>query len=452
MKIHGLSGETEALVKELRGVLDAKTERNSLRTAYYNARRLPIDLGVTMPPHLVKRVGAVLGWPSKAVDALAQRIHFRELQVSGDDGVQAVVDEISAANHLDSELPQAFTAGLEHCAAFLLVSKSADDDMPRILPQDALSGTGTWDYRRRELANYLSIARRDDDGQPDVIDLYVDGLRYELHRDGDSDERWTLEGRYSSGVDGVPVEVLPYKPRLGRPFGSSRITRPVMSITDMAVRTVLRAELGAEFYAIPQRWLMGADMSAFGGNGDQATAWKMLVGRIMALDDDDDKENPRAQVGQFPQISMQPHMDQLRSLAQLFAGETSIPVSSLGISIDSNPTSADSYAASREDIIAEAEAAITIWRGAIERTMATALRMVDVPDVKLRAMFRDPRYTSRASAADAFLKYASVMPWLADAPEAIDMMGLDDAHAEALKIAQRRNRGRAILTQAATEA
>lgn len=38
---------------------------------------------------------------------------------------------------------------------------------------------------------------------------------------------------------------------LRNPFGRSRISKAVMSLTDSAIRTIVRSEIGAEFYASP---------------------------------------------------------------------------------------------------------------------------------------------------------------------------------------------------------
>lgn len=438
MIIQGLDDEHAAVAGKLLDQLSKKSFRNQMRTAYYNAHRLPSDLGVALPPGMASRLGAVLGWPAKAVDALVQRVHW---QGASSEQAQGLVDEITEASRLDLLLPQAFTSSLEHGVSFLVAGRGPDGG-PQVAAVDALNGTGLWDHSRQRLGAFMSVTERDEHHAPSAVELYLPGGRVDLVRDGD----WQAVEEYTyRGDPAVPVEMLAYRQRLGRPFGMSRISRPVMAITDMAARTVIRSEVGAEFYAIPQRWLMGADASSFGLGDSGAAMWKILVGRIMALDDDDEKENPRAEVGQFPQASQQPHMDQLRSLAQLFAGETSIPVSSLGISIDSNPTSADSYAASREDIIAEAEQVIASWRHSLDRVMGHALRIAGVEGVRVGSSFRDPRYISRSASADALLKVSTVLPWLGSTPEAIDMLGMDDVLTERLKMAQRRQGARSLL-------
>lgn len=440
MRIDGLTNDECVIFDNLLTQLANKRDRNMLRTLYYDAKSRPKDLKMLLPPSAYGALGAVLGWPAKAVDTLAQRTYWQGFAAPDDSGIQSEMDELAEANHLEGEMQQAAVSALEHSVAFLVATKGGDNEPPAVITsKDALNGTGTWDPRRRRLSNFLSVIERDESYNPSSVELYLPGWTFSLRYD----RSWVLDGDpVRTGLDGLPVEVMPYRPRIGRPFGSSRISRPVMSITDMAIRTVIRAEAGAEFASIPQRYALGVDEAAFNGKNP----WEVLLGRVLMLDDDDDRKNPRAELGQFEQASQVPHMDQLRSLAQLFAGETSIPVSSLGISIDSNPTSADSYAASREDIIAEAEAAIRIWNGATSRTMANALALAGIEtDTRILSRFRDPRYTSRAAAADAMQKMITSMPWMGESETAVELLGFDEVTTERLKADRRRAQGRAAL-------
>src|SRR5690606_36655027 len=232
---------------------------------------------------------------------------------------------------------------------------------------------------------------------------------------------------------GVRAEVMVYKPLPGRPFGSSRISRPVMSLHDQALRTVIRLEGHADVYSFPQMWLLGADESIFrNADGTLKAAWQVMLGRVMGIPDDDEQETPRADVKQFAAASPKPHIDQLRQQAQLFSGETSIPLTSLGVSDMSNPTSADSYIASREDLIAEAEGATDDWGPPLRRAMVRALAIANgldrVPESwkTIAPRWRSPLYLSRAAQADAGLKQLTAVPWLADTEVGLELLGLDD--------------------------
>jgi hypothetical protein len=133
-----------------------------------------------------------------------------------------------------------------------------------------------------------------------------------------------------------------------------------MAFTDMAVRTMLRQEVSAEFYSSPQRYMLGADPSMFrDAQGNPIPTWEAMLGGLLVAPDNTDEEVPegadrRVTVGQFPQMTMQPHTDQLRSIAMMFTGESSIPINYLGI-IHDNPSSAEAIYANEADLVSVAE-------------------------------------------------------------------------------------------------
>jgi hypothetical protein len=158
------------------------------------------------------------------------------------------------------------------------------------------------------------------------------------------------------------------------------------------------------------------------------------MGRIKGIPDDEDATNPRADIKQIPASDPKPHLDTLKQQAHLFSGETSIPLTSLGVSDMSNPTSADSYIASREDLIAEAEGATDDWRPALRRATIRGLAMQnnikaeDVPDewATIDTKWRSPIYLSRAQQADAGMKQLTAVPWLAETEVGLELLGLDE--------------------------
>jgi hypothetical protein len=145
----------------------------------------------------------------------------------------------------------------------------------------------------------------------------------------------------------------------------------------------------------------------------------------------------------------------------LFSGETSIPLTSLGVSDMSNPTSADSYIASREDLIAEAEGTTDDWSPALRRAIARGLAIQNgldkVPDEwkTIQPKWRSPLYLSRAAAADAGAKQLAVVPWLAETEVGLELLGLDDQQVQRAMAEKRRQRGAGVLagiTAAAAQA
>jgi hypothetical protein len=216
-----------------------------------------------------------------------------------------------------------------------------------------------------------------------------------------------------------------------------------MSITDSALRTVVRSEIGAEFYTAPQRWALNVPAAAFEDGG-----WSAVLGRMIALEpplmDDELDPNFKPELGQFPQASMQPHTEQLRQWATLFAGETNIPVSSLGI-VQDNPSSAEAIYAAKEDLVVEAEHADRVfgrgWVGAMRNAVMLRDNLSDEPDdlKKLQAVWRDPSTPSKAAAADAMAKAVAVIPSLADSDVALEKMGFSRTDIDRIRADQRRS-------------
>ncbi len=176
-----------------------------------------------------------------------------------------------------------------------------------------------------------------------------------------------------------------------------------------------------------------------------------MLGRIKGIPDDPGAETPRADVKQFSASSPQPHIDQLKQQAQLFSGETSIPLTSLGVSDMSNPTSGDSYIASREDLIAEAEGATDDWGPPLRRALTRALAMANgetsVPPEwsSIEPRWRSPMYLSRAAAADAGMKQITAVPWLAETEVGLELLGLDAQQVRRAMADKRRAAGRGVL-------
>lgn len=59
------------------------------------------------------------------------------------------------------------------------------------------------------------------------------------------------------------MEAMCYLPTSTRPFGKSRISKSVMSITDEMQREILRMALTSELYSSPTRLILGAGEEQF---------------------------------------------------------------------------------------------------------------------------------------------------------------------------------------------
>lgn len=448
-----LSDGENATLNRLIDQLDGKAPRNLLRASYYDGKRAIRQVGTVIPPQYY-RLGIVLGWSAKSVDILARRSNLDRFVWPDGDEDSIGIGDVWRDNHLGSEVSSGIISSLIHATSFLVTTRgdrSVGEPAVLIHVKDALSATGEWDPRLRAMQNLLSVTGRDEQGSLSGFALYLRNLTITAEK---VNGVWSVDR--SPHPWGVPVEPLVYKPRVGRPFGSSRISRPVMSLHDQALRTVIRMEGHADVYSFPEMWLLGADESIFRNpDGSPKADWQVMLGRIKGVPDDEEAEGnlARADVKQFQASSPQPHIDQLKQQAQLFSGETSIPLSSLGVSDMANPTSADSYIASREDLIAEAEGATDDWAPALRRTMLRALTIAnglsETPRewLTVDTKWRSPLYLSRAAQADAGMKQLAAVPWLAESEVGLELLGLDEQQIVRAMADRRRQGGSQALQQ-----
>lgn len=446
-QIQGLGIADQALVNKLVAKITAKARRNQLRRKYYDHKATLRDLGIAIPPNL-KNIETVLGWPAKAVDSMSRRTVLEGFTAVSGDTASMGLDQLMIDNRLASEAPQTHTSALVHSAAFTFITTGdveAGEPVALISTRSAEWATGTWDPRRRCLRDALSVLAVDDQGSPTQMNLYVPGKVIVMRREG---RRWDL--RQAEHDLGMPVEVMPYRPALDRPFGASRISRPVMALTDTAVRTLLRTEVSAEFYSSPQRYLLGADEDAFTDSaGNPIAGWTAILGRMLSIGRDEDGNAPT--IGQFAQQSMEPHLAQMRSIATLFAAETSLPVGSLGI-VQDNPSSAEAIDAAKEELVVE----IRHWQKtslapAWERTVTSALRLIDdSPAARamytgLRAHWQNPATPSIVSASDAVTKQVAAIPRIGETTVALERLGYSPNDIERMQSEWRRARGESTI-------
>jgi hypothetical protein len=430
--IPGLSVGEQDVLTELVNTLEGKRRRNRLRERYYDSKQVIQQLGIAIPPQMAM-LETVVGWPAKAVDILDRRVNFEGLVVSGESSGPFGLDEVFADNCLEVESSQAHTAAFKYSCSFLTVTKgdvaSGDPDV-LITPRSAMDTTALWDSRRRQLRAALSVTARDGEDITGLI-LYLPDrviVADKLQRG------WVLQPIVKHSLGRVPVAILPYKPDLDRPFGKSKISRAVMSLTDQAVRTMLRTEIAAEFFSVPQRYILGADESSFvGPNGEPRTGWEVTIGKVTALPLNEVDDKPT--VGQFPQMSMQPHSEMLRSIASMFAGESNIPVNSLGI-IHDNPASDAAMQTAYLDLVQDAERCHTTFGAGYVTAGQLAVMVRDNLDAvptelkRMRAKFRDASTGTKFAATQAVMAQIAggVLP--PESEVTLEALGYDDVTIE----------------------
>lgn len=435
----------------------AKRTRNNLRSGFYDMKNATRYLMSMNAPVVVKRRRFVLGWSANAVDKLNRRCNIDGFyDGAGNTNLADLgLADLERDNRLRSELSQAGISSLIHAVSWLVTVQgdtSAGEPEVLILPRDATTATGMWDTRKRAVRSFLSITDMDDQGEPTAMTLYRYGVNVICEK---KDGGWTVDRR--PHAYGLPVDPMRYKPRLGRPFGSSRISRAVMSIHEQALGAMIRADVNGEAYSLPRYALLGATEDAFqNADGSVKPTWQAAWDAIWGIGDDENllaTGNPlaRADIKQFHGQSPEPQNAHLRMLAQMFSGETGIPIGELGLIGDTNPTSAEALQVSKDDLVAEAERTMDDWAPDISSAVTRALSMLNggnLPaDLDVQPIARNPMHVSRAAAADAGAKVIDKFPWLAETEVGLEIAGLSPQQIKRAMAERRAANGRAVLAR-----
>lgn len=436
--INGVDVDELDVIRRLFNVLAAKQPRNMIRSVYFDGKAPLQDLGISLPPQL-KSMDAVLGWPALVVRALAHRNIFEGFVSPDQETDPFELDALLEANMFDLELPQAIVSTYKHACSFLTATvgdEESGEPPVVIMARSAEWSAALWDRSRRRVKAALAVTDAKDE-QPTEFVVYLDHSVLTCSRR--SDGSWVTD-RQANPLGRPLVEPLVYDPQLDRPFGRSRISRAIMSLTDRGMRTIARSEVAAEFFATPQRYVLGVDEDAWAGTNK----WKAVMGRFLALTKDEDGDVPT--VGQFSAQSPQPHTDQLRSIASQVASEANLDLSQLGI-VQDNPSSAEAIFAAKEPLIIEAMAANRVFGAALRRLAQTAVMLRgedDEPSDELRRLqvkWTPPAFPSPLSKAQAMQLEVQSLPWVADTSVALEGFGHDQADITRMMAEKRRLSG-----------
>lgn len=459
IRVADLSHDEQNALDVLVAQWRSKRTRNNLRTAFYDMKNSERSLMSGQIPAVIRRRKFVLGWSAIAVDKLARRTNLESFYDANGVNLGSLgLPEYMRQNRLVQEISQAGTSSLIHSCSFLVTTlgdTQSGEPKALTLATDATTATGTWSRRLRAIDTFLSIHTFDDKGEPVEMTMYLPNLNVLMTKSGG---KWTVTRRKHKY--GVPVDPMRYKARLDRQFGESRISRAVMSYHTQALAAMIRADVNGEAYSLPRFVLLGATEEAFkNADGSPKPAWQAAWDAVWAVGDDEKLANSqapnlaRADVKQFNGQSPEPQNAHLRMLAQMFSGETGIPIGELGIIGDANPTSAEALLVSRDDLIAEAGVTTDGWGDDVASAVRRGLAMWngdDLPDdLDIRCYWRPPAHVSRAQAADAGSKILDKVEWLADTEVGLELLGLTPDQARRAQVERRRTTGRSVIERLA---
>ena len=312
----------------LKSKLASKQHRVDLRYKCYEMKHYVKDLGISTPPSL-RAMQSTLGWCAKAVDSLADRLQVYSFANDVFD-MQTIFNMNNPSVLYDSAILGALIAS----CSFIYVSADKDG-FPRLQVIDGNDATGIMDPISGFLSEGYAVLTRDENGSVTSDAYFTHGYT----------EFWSKEDGIHTVFNSCAYPLLVpiiYRPDARRPFGHSRISRACIDLVSSASRTIKRSEISAEFYSFPQKYLLGVSEDV-----EIEDKWKASMSALLTITKDDDGDHPV--IGQFQQQSMNPHMDQLRMFASLFAAETGLTIDDLGFPTE-NPSSAEAIKSQHENL------------------------------------------------------------------------------------------------------
>ena len=347
------------------------------------------QVSALIPPEF-KTLKYSLGWCAKSVDMLANK-----LSCIGFDSDPFMLEQIFRLNNSDILFDSSILSALIGACSFIYIDID-DSGYPRLECIEGYNATGTIDSSTRLLREGYAVIERDEGGQP-AVEAYFLPYRTEYYRYGEHEPFDVFE--HSSPYP-LLVPVV-NRPGGGRDFGHSRISRACMDIVQSALRTMLRTEVAAEFYSVPQKYIVGLSQDAEFDNR------KATLSSFMRFSKDEDGDHPT--LGQFQQQSMAPHLEYMREIASEFAGETDLTLDDLGFNTG-NPMSYEAIRAAHAPLRAVARKA--------QKTFGVSFLNAGY----LAACIRDNYAYQRSAFADCRLLWYPV-----DEPDAASLGVIGDA-------------------------
>ncbi|MEG0919416.1 MAG: phage portal protein [Anaerovoracaceae bacterium] len=402
----------------LKRKLEEKKARAILRYKYYEMKERNIDRGIVIPPELKELYRSTLGWCTKSVDVMADRLIFREFE---EDNFE--MNEIFNMNNPDTLFDSAILSALISSCCFIYISPDKDG-YPRLQVIDGANATGVIDPITGLMTEGYAVLEKDANGTS-IQEAYFTTESTYYYQKGKA---------YLVTKNPAPYALLVpiiYRPDAVRPFGRSRISRAAMYFQKYAKRTLERSDVSAEFYSFPQKYVVGTNP-----DNDPMDKWKATISTMLEFTSDEEGNKPS--LGQFTQQAMTPFIEQLRTAAAGFAGETGLTLDDLGF-ISDNPSSAEAIKASHETLRAAArKAQRTFGAGFLNVGYLAACLRDNFPYERRQVYLTKPKWepvfepdaATLSSIGDGAIKINQTVPGYFDSKTLRELTGIKGSSSE----------------------
>ena len=451
-RVDGLTREELTQLNELADTYNYHQGRNARKEKYYEGHITlnDVNLGIALPQGL-RNLEVGCSWGQKAVDVLAARSMFDGF-VSSSGSLDSLA-RLVAENRLVAEYAKACRDELKYGCVFATLSADAAIGC-RIRFHSPATAAALWNGEKGRIGCGLAIIDTvkdehfEDVWRPTLVNFYTDTAVIVLRSNGSF---WTAQ-RLPHSMGRPLMEPLIWNATNSKPFGRSRLKRPIRALIDDYVRTAANAAIALEFDTTPQKYILGVTDEQY--DAIVSNKFKTYIGSILAATSNPDTgENPT--LGQLAQGSLTPHVEKMRMTATQFAAATGLTVTDVGVVNDANPTSSDAILAQSQTLVLLAQQ-LNTGNGDALRTIACmaqavarscTLEELTPEETDLMAHFRNPAMPSVAVTADAAIKIATSRKEFASTDTFLEMIGFDQADIRRIKAQEQRVRGQQVLME-----
>lgn len=357
--------------------------------AYYEGCKRLDAIGVSLPPN-VRVLEMPVRWPKLTVDVLVRSLVLEGFTMAGGE-VPPELHRILQANNFDSLLTLTLTEALVTGRAWVVAGGSVipGSNIPRLSAHRGRDIT----VKRDIFGTIIEAVQAYERGGIQQKAIYTPG-HLAVFAVQNGEDVLIEEHDYSAIYPGVPIVEVVNRTRIGG-GGTSEI-EDIIELCDAASRSLTNLQVAQELLAMPTRYLFGDGVAdQFTGDGMRPAVARLEAhfGHLLV--------GPSgSQAGSIPGADLQQIISSFKLYASQVSAMTGIPASMMGVSSDSNPTSAEAMRAAKDGLISRAELKQHLFGDAVEEIARMVLQMagVKVDGLEtLEARWRDPAVASISS-------------------------------------------------------
>lgn len=451
--INGLPDFEQEKFDKLVDVFNYHQEKNAVKQKYYEGAVTlnDVNLGIALPKGM-QNLSVGCEWGAKTVDVLASRSMFDGFVSENGTDVDAL-NKIIDSNNFIHQYMKSCKDELKFGCTFATLSADMNKGC-KIRFHSPQTAAALWNGEKGIIDCGMAIIDTVPDEKdasswnPSHVNFYTDTDIWEIKYNGIT---WNAERH--PHIMGRPLMVaMVWNGTSIKPFGRSRIKKPIRALIDGYIRTIANATIALEFDTTPQKYILGVTDEQY--DAIVSDKFKQYVGSIIAA-----TQNPETgmnpQFGQLPQGSLGPHVEMIRILATQFSAATGLTVTDTGVVNDANPTSSEAILAQSQTLVTLAEQLNNGNADALKQIALMAIAIVNnkplssltEEEENIIAHFKNPAMPSVSVTADAAIKISSVRPEFANTDTFLEMIGFDQADIRRIKAQEQRVRGQNVLTE-----